>query len=262
MTLKQYKPTTPSNRHTLLKVSNDTKNSPLKSRTKGTHKLAGRNHKGKITIRHRGGGHKRLYRKIDSRSGFDLSIVESLEYDPNRSAKIARMFSIKSKEHFYVIAPENLQEGFFVEKGDRSKYNLGNSLQLRHMPLGTFIHCVGTKARLTKPILQRAAGTFAQLVQKSSSSCLIRLSSGELKNFLPETFATIGVVSNMDYQQIILGKAGRNRWKGFRPSVRGVAMNPVDHPHGGGEGKSSGGRPSVTPWAKPAHGRKTRKSRK
>jgi large subunit ribosomal protein L2 len=262
MTLKQYRPTTPSNRHTLLKVSSGTKNLPLKSRTKGIHKSGGRNHKGKITIRHRGGGHKRLYRKLDQRPSFDLSIVESLEYDPNRSAKIARMFSIKSKKHFYVIASENLQEGFLVEKAYDSKYNLGNSLQLRNMPLGTFIHCIGTTARLTKPILQRSAGTFAQLVQKSSSFCLVRLSSGELKQFLPETFATIGVVSNFDHQQVILGKAGRNRWKGFRPSVRGVAMNPVDHPHGGGEGKSSGGRPSVTPWAKPAHGRKTRKSRK
>ena len=261
MTLKQFKPTTPSNRHTILKINGETKVFSLKSKVKGLNKLGGRNHKGKITIRHRGGGHKRLYRKIDKRPCFELSVVESLEYDPNRSAKIARVFSIQSKEHFYLIAPENMQEGFFVEKGPNVKYNLGNSLQLQNMPLGTFIHAIGTKVRLTEPVLQRAAGTFAQLVQKDSDFCVIRLSSGESKKVLPETFATIGVVSNLDHQQVVLGKAGRNRRKGIRPSVRGVAMNPVDHPHGGGEGKSSGGRPSVTPWAKPAHGRKTRKIR-
>jgi large subunit ribosomal protein L2 len=169
------------------------------------------------------------------------------------------VFSLKSKEHFYIIAPEKLERGFLVEKGENTKYNLGNTLPLKDMPLGTFIHCIGTNSRFDKPTLQRAAGTFAQLVQKGSSFCVIRLSSGESKKVLPRTLATIGVVSNSDHQQITLGKAGRNRWKGVRPSVRGVAMNPIDHPHGGGEGKSSGGRPSVTPWSKPAHGKKTRK---
>merc|ERR1711904_379636 len=202
------------------------------------------------------GGHKRTYRSLVNRSNFALSIVERLEYDPNRSAKIARVFSLKSKEHFYIIAPEK------VEKGENTKYNLGNTLPLKDMPLGTFIHCIGTNSRFDKPTLQRAAGTFAQLVQKGSSFCVIRLSSGESKKVLPRTLATIGVVSNSDHQQITLGKAGRNRWKGVRPSVRGVAMNPIDHPHGGGEGKSSGGRPSVTPWGRPTKGQPTRSKKK
>ena len=259
MALKQLKPTTPSNRHTILKVDGTAKIIPLKSNAKGLHKSGGRNHRGKITVRHKGGGHKRTYRSLVNRSNFALSIVERLEYDPNRSAKIARVFSLKSKEHFYIIAPEKLERGFLVEKGENTKYNLGNTLPLKDMPLGTFIHCIGTNSRFDKPTLQRAAGTFAQLVQKGSSFCVIRLSSAESKKVLPRTLATIGVVSNSDHQQITLGKAGRNRWKGVRPSVRGVAMNPIDHPHGGGEGKSSGGRPSVTPWSKPAHGKKTRK---
>jgi len=259
MTLKKLNPRTPSTRQTILRVDDNKENDPLKCKTFGICKSGGRNHSGKITVRHRGGGHKRLYRKLDDRSAFGLSLVERLEYDPNRSATIARLFSMESKEHFYILAPEKLEEGFLVQKGADSKFKLGNSIPIGNMPLGTLIHCIGTKSRLKKSVLQRAAGTYAQLIQKSPSFCVIRLSSGENKKVLPSTFATVGSVSNADHQQMVLGKAGRKRWKGFRPSVRGVAMNPVDHPHGGGEGKSSGGRPSVTPWAKPAHGRKTRK---
>jgi large subunit ribosomal protein L2 len=259
MALKYFKPTTPSTRHTILLVDEKAENSPLKSKTKGLRKVGGRNHSGKITVRHRGGGHKRSYRKIDESSSFGLSLVERLEYDPNRSAKIARLFSLDSKEHFYVFASEGLKEGFLVQKGVNSKFKLGNSLPLGEMPLGTLVNCIGTRARQSKPVLQRAAGTFAQLIQKGSSFCVVRLSSGENKRLPSTTLATVGSMSNPTHQQVVLGKAGRNRWKGFRSSVRGVAMNPVDHPHGGGEGKSSGGRPSVTPWAKPAHGRKTRK---
>lgn len=259
MALKKLNPRTPSTRHAVLRVDENTKNIPLKSKTVGIRKLGGRNHSGKITVRHRGGGHKRLYRKIDNRSSFDLSLVERLEYDPNRSAKIARLYSIESKTHFYILAPEKLEEGLLVQKGTNSKFMLGNSMPIGNIPLGALIHSIGTKARLEKSVLQRAAGTFAQLIQKGSSYCVIRLSSGENKKLSPSTLATIGSVSNSDHQQVVLGKAGRRRWNGFRSSVRGVAMNPLDHPHGGGEGKSSGGRPSVTPWAKPAHGRKTRK---
>jgi large subunit ribosomal protein L2 len=259
MALKQLNPRTPSTRHTILCVGDKKANEPLKPKTKGIRKLGGRNHSGKITIRHRGGGHKRLYRKIDCRYSFDSSLVERLEYDPNRSAKIARLYSFESKSHFYILAPEKLEEGFLIQKGDNSKFMLGNTMPVSKIPLGTLIHGIGTKARLKKSVLQRAAGTFAQLIQKNSSYCVIRLSSGENKRLPSTTLATVGSMSNPTHQQVVLGKAGRNRWKGFRSSVRGVAMNPVDHPHGGGEGKSSGGRPSVTPWAKPAHGRKTRK---
>ena len=262
MALKHFNPKTPSTRHTIILVGENKENAPLKSNTKGLNRSGGRNHSGKITVRHRGGGHKRSYRKIDNRTTYDLSLVERIEYDPNRSANIARLYSLKSKEHFYILAPDKLEEGFLVERGVNSKFKLGNSLPLREIPLGTLIHCIGSSSRREELVLQRSAGTFAQLVQKGSSFCVVRLSSGENKKLSPVTLATVGAMSNPAHQQVVLGKAGRNRWKGFRPSVRGVAMNPVDHPHGGGEGKSSGGRPSVTPWAKPAHGRKTRKRKK
>ena len=183
MALKQLKPTTPSNRHTILKVDGTAKIIPLKSNAKGLHKSGGRNHRGKITVRHKGGGHKRTYRSLVNRSNFALSIVERLEYDPNRSAKIARVFSLKSKEHFYIIAPEKLERGFLVEKGENTKYNLGNTLPLKDMPLGTFIHCIGTNSRFDKPTLQRAAGTFAQLVQKGSSFVLLGLVQEKVKRF-------------------------------------------------------------------------------
>jgi large subunit ribosomal protein L2 len=235
------------------------KNNPLKRKTKGTKKFGGRNHTGKITIRHRGGGHKRSYRSININSSFNSAIVERIEYDPNRSAKIARLFLALTKEHLYIIAPEKLKVGFLLERKPLSDFRLGNSASLDKIPLGTLLHCIGTNLRFNKGLLQRAGGTFAQLVEKTSSSCTVRLSSGENKKLPPKTLAVIGSVSKPEALQPVVGKAGRSRWKGIRPSVRGVAMNPVDHPHGGGEGKSSGGRPSVTPWAKPAHGRKTRK---
>ena len=260
--MKTYKPTSDGQRSRISSEFDEiTTSKPEKSLLAPLTEKGGRNNTGRITVRHRGGGHKKRYRIVDfkrSVQNVEAKVV-SIEYDPNRSAKIARVFSLKSKEHFYIIAPEKLERGFLVEKGENTKYNLGNTLPLKDMPLGTFIHCIGTNSRFDKPTLQRAAGTFAQLVQKGSSFCVIRLSSAESKKVLPRTLATIGVVSNSDHQQITLGKAGRNRWKGVRPSVRGVAMNPIDHPHGGGEGKSSGGRPSVTPWSKPAHGKKTRK---
>ena len=186
MILKQLKPTTPSNRHTILNIDSSRKEYPLKTKTIGIHKSGGRNHKGKITTRHRGGGHKRLYRNLNEKSHFELSIVEGLEYDPNRSATIARAFSLKSKEHFYVIAPEKVEIGFLIEKGVSVKYNLGNTLQLKDIPLGTSIHGIGTRNRQKLPILQKAAGTFAQIIQKAASFCIVRLSSGETKSFLPK----------------------------------------------------------------------------
>ena len=235
------------------------KNKPLKKKTKGTKKFGGRNHTGVITVRHRGGGHKRSRRKISFDTNFDSAIIENVEYDPNRSAKIARLFLALTKEHLYIIAPEKLKTGFIIERKTLSDFKLGNSMSLEKIPLGTLVHCIGTNLRYNKGILQRSGGTFAQLIEKTSFFCTVRLSSGVNKKLSPKTLAVIGSVSKSEPSQLVVGKAGRSRWKGIRPSVRGVAMNPVDHPHGGGEGKSSGGRPSVTPWAKPAHGKKTGK---
>lgn len=262
MILKHFKPTTPSSRNTSLPFLKGLRITPLKSKTKGFVKTGGRNNSGKITVRHRGGGHKRSHRKINFISNFDSAIVEQLEYDPNRSAKIARLFSAISKDHFYVLAPDKLEVGYFLKSSLDSNYSLGSSDSLRNLPLGTLLHCIGTNARMNKGILQRASGTFGQLIQKGERYSTVRLSSGENKKLLSDTLAVVGPVSNPQNQQKNLGKAGRKRWKGIRPTVRGVAMNPVDHPHGGGEGKSSGGRASVTPWAKPVHGRKTRKKKK
>jgi large subunit ribosomal protein L2 len=231
----------------------------LKSQSKGLRKKGGRNHTGKITFFHRGGGHKRAFRKIHFLSCFGSSLVESLEYDPNRSAIIARLFSNVSKKHFYIVAPKKIEVGSFFQRSFFSNFFLGSSGFLYSMPLGSLLHCIGTRVRVKQGILQRAAGSFGQLVEKGKKGCVIRLSSGKTINFLPYTFAILGVVSNPGYSSIFLKKAGVSRRFGVTPTVRGVAMNPVDHPHGGGEGKTSGGRPSVTPWAKPAHHNKTKK---
>jgi large subunit ribosomal protein L2 len=241
-------------------TSDNQKKTPLKKETKGLKSSGGRNHTGKITIRHRGGGHKRSLRKVSFNSTeFDSAVVERIEYDPSRSAKVARLFSTLTKEHLYIVAPEKLEKGSLLQRNASSAFRLGNSMPLKDIPLGTLLHCVGSRLRFDKGVLQRSAGTFAQLLEKTETFSTIRLSSGENKKLSPKTLAVIGGVSKTEPLCLVIGKAGRNRWKGIRPSVRGVAMNPVDHPHGGGEGKSSGGRPSVTPWAKPAHGKKTRK---
>jgi large subunit ribosomal protein L2 len=250
---------------------------PLKSSTTGKITSSGRNHTGQITIRRRGGGHKRSYREIEFQSCFDgrEAIVERLVYDPQRSAKLASMYvpgfaqsSLTNQlpvkwTRFYILAPTTLEVGSFM-RGNiaclKTSRLVESSGYLNTLPLGTLLHCIGTNRRKEKGILQRAAGTFGQLIQKGKSTCTIRLSSGEYKELLPDILARVGPVSiPLCKHKMFLGKAGASRWSGKRPSVRGVAMNPVDHPHGGGEGKSSGGRPSVTPWAKPAHGRKTKR---
>jgi len=254
MNLKYYKPCNSSRRNTILPTYKKTYGCPLKSKTKGMIKTSGRNNQGYITISSRGGGGKRLYRKVNYKNLSRAFLTEALEYDPNRSALLARLYSISTKKHFYVISPQEIQKGHIY---NRSGIKLGSWISLKYIPLGSKIHCVGTTFRPQKAILQRSAGTYAQLIQKFSDYCLIKLSSGKIKRLQNETKAVIGSVSNEHYSFRILGKAGRNRRLGFRPKTRGVAMNPVDHPHGGGEGRSSGGRPSVTPWSKPAHGKKT-----
>lgn len=260
MTLRQLKAFTASCRNTILNIFEKNTDRPLKSKTKGFGKSkAGRNNSGSITMYRRGGGHKRSYRKINHYSFEGHCVLENFEYDPNRNAWIARLFSIKKKEHFYALATQNLKVGQTITSEESTRLNLGNRCLLKNVPLGAIIHSLGSNTRPQFSVFQRAAGTFAQIVQKNSLFCTVKLSSGQNKEFLPNTSVTIGRVSNVEDRFQNLGKAGRNRWLGNRPKVRGVAMNPVDHPHGGGEGKSSGGRPSVTPWSRPAHGKKTKK---
>lgn len=260
MALKHLKAFTASCRNTTLNTFEKKTNNPLKSNTKGFGKSqAGRNNSGSITMYHRGGGCKRSYRKVNFYSFEGRCILENLEYDPNRNASIARLFSIKKKEHFYVLATQNLKVGQTVTSEESPRLSLGKRCFLKYVPIGAIVHSIGSKSRPQFSVFQRAAGTFAQVLQKNPSFCTVKLSSGQDKELLPNTSVTIGRVSNIEDRFQNLGKAGRNRWLGNRPKVRGVAMNPIDHPHGGGEGKSSGGRPSVTPWSKPAHGKKTKR---
>jgi len=232
------------------------KKPPLKIRTRGCKKKSGRNHQGKITLRHRGGGHKKKLRKISFDYPRSINILDCLEHDPKRTAKISRFFSLTSKKYFYTLASSKLIKGFVVNNAKKNKpsFSMGSSSFLKSLPLGVLLHNIGSKSRKSKGILQRAQGSFGQLLQKKKFFCVVRLSSGEKKHFLPNTKAIIGSV--LKNKRNLLMKAGCNRWKGLRPSVRGVAMNPVDHPHGGGEGKSSIGRPSLSPWAKPAYGKR------
>ena len=263
MALKQHKPTTPSQRQlVLVDRSGLWKGDPEKSLTEGLSKHGGRNNYGRITIRHQGGGHKRKYRLVDfKRKKFDVpATVERLEYDPNRTAFIA-LIRYKDDEVSYILAPQRLQVGDTVVAGDRVDVRPGNCMPMRNMPVGTIIHNVEMKAGAGGQ-LARSAGTYAQLIGKDAGYALLRLSSGEQRMVCGECMATVGAVSNPDHQNINIGKAGRSRWLGKRPSVRGVAMNPIDHPHGGGEGRTSGGRHPVTPWGVPTKGKRTRKNKK
>ena len=263
MPLKNFKPTTPGQRQlVLIDRSELWKGKPEVSLTEGLRKSGGRNNTGRITVRFRGGGHKRRYRLIDfKRAKFDVAAtVERLEYDPNRSAFIA-LIRYEDGVKAYILAPQRLAVGDQVISGLRADIKPGNALQLKNIPVGTIVHNVELKAGKGGQ-LARSAGTYVQLVGKDQGYAQIRLSSGELRMVRGECMATIGAVSNPDRQNISLGKAGRTRWLGFRPHVRGVAMNPVDHPHGGGEGRTSGGRHPVTPWGKPTKGKKTRNNKK
>jgi large subunit ribosomal protein L2 len=259
MALKTFNPTTPSRRQ-LVTVDHSElwKGKPVRALTEGLRGKGGRNNTGRITMRWRGGGNKRRYRIIDfKRVKVDVpATVERLEYDPNRTAFIA-LIRYQDGELAYILAPQRLSPGDTVVSGERVDVKPGNTMPMRSMPLGTIIHNIEMKPGKGGQIA-RAAGTYAQLVGRDQGYALLRLSSGELRMVRSECRATIGAVSNPDQQNIVIGKAGRNRWLGHRPSVRGVAMNPIDHPHGGGEGRTSGGRHPVTPWGKPTKGKKTR----
>jgi len=262
MALKQYKPTTPSQRGLVLVDRSDLhKGKPVKKLTEGLTKSGGRNNTGRITSRRIGGGHKRSYRMIDfKRTKFDVSAtVERLEYDPNRTAFIA-LLKYDDGEQAYILAPQRLAPGDKVIAGTKVDVKPGNAMPLRSMPVGTIIHNIELKPGKGGQVA-RSAGTYAQLVGRDRGYAQIRLSSGELRIVRGECMATVGNVSNPDNQNQKLAKAGRNRWLGKRPSVRGVAMNPVDHPHGGGEGRTSGGRHPVTPWGKPTKGKRTRSNK-
>lgn len=262
MALKKFNPITPSLRE-LVQVDRSGlwKGRPHKALTEGLTKTGGRNNRGRTTSWHRGGGHKRLYRLVDFRRNKldSIAVVERIEYDPNRTAFIA-LLKYADGDHSYILAPQKLNVGDKVISSDDADIKVGNCLSLRSIPIGTTVHNVEMKPGKGGQ-LARSAGTYVDLVGKDSGYAQLRLRSGEVRIVSLECRATIGVVSNPDQQNINIGKAGRMRWKGWRPVVRGVAMNPVDHPHGGGEGKTSGGRHPVTPWGFPTKGKKTRKNK-
>ena len=263
MALKQFKPTTPGQRGlVLIDRTGLWKGKPEKALTEGLRGHGGRNNAGRITARRRGGGHKRRYRVVDfRRAKYDVpATVERLEYDPNRSGFIA-LIRYEDGEVAYILAPQRLAVGDKVVSGRVVDVKPGNALPLQNIPVGTIIHNVEMKKGKGGQIA-RAAGTYAQLIGKDQGNAQLRLHSGELRMVGAECMATIGAVSNPDQQNVKLGKAGRTRWLGKRPSVRGVAMNPIDHPHGGGEGKTSGGRHPVTPWGKPTKGKRTRNNKR
>ncbi len=262
MALKQYKPVTPGTRQLVLVDRRDLwRGKPEKSLTEGLTKSGGRNNQGRTTVYHRGGGHKRRYRLIDfKRRKFDVvGTVERLEYDPNRSAFIA-LINYDDGEKAYILAPQRLAVGDKVVSGERVDVRPGNAMPLKNMPVGTIIHNIELKP-LGGGKLVRSAGSFAQLVGRDTGYAQVKLASGELRIVRAECMATVGAVSNQEHSNRNLGKAGRKRWLGIRPTTRGVAMNPVDHPHGGGEGRTSGGRHPVTPWGKPTKGKRTRKNK-
>ena len=263
MALKQYKPNTPAQRGLVLVDRSELwKGKPVKALTEGLNKSGGRNNKGRITSRRRGGGHKRLYRIIDfKRTKFDVpATVQRIEYDPNRSAFIA-LLKYEDGEEAYILAPQRLQEGDTMVAANRADIKPGNAMPMENMPVGTIIHNVEMKPGKGGQ-MARAAGAYVQLIGKDSGFAQLRLTSGELRMVPAKCMATVGAVSNSDNQNINLSKAGRKRWMGKRPQVRGVAMNPVDHPHGGGEGRTSGGRHPVSPWGKPTKGARTRRKKK
>ncbi len=263
MALKLYKPTTPGQRGLIQTDRSELhKGKPVKALSFGLSSSGGRNNLGRITSRRRGGGHKRKYRIVDfKRNKFEMiATVERLEYDPNRSAFIA-LVKYEDDTLSYIIAPQKLQAGDKVVSSQKAvDVQPGNAMPLNYIPIGSIIHNVEMKPGKGAQMI-RAAGSYAQLVGRDQGYAQLKLISGELRIVRGECMASIGAVSNQDKKNIKLGKAGRNRWLGRRPSVRGVAMNPVDHPHGGGEGRTSGGRHPVTPWGVPTKGKKTRSNK-
>ena len=263
MAVRRYKPTSPGRRGMSVSTFEEiTTDKPERSLLAPLKKSGGRNNRGRITVRHRGGGHKRRYRIIDfrrSKTGVPGRIA-TIEYDPNRTARIA-LVVYKDGEKRYIIAPEGLKVDDEIAAGAEAEIRTGNALPLKNIPTGTLVHCVELKPGAGAQ-LARAAGSSVQLTGKEGDYAYLRLRSGEMRRVRQECLATIGVVGNADHQNIDLGKAGRRRWMGIRPTVRGVAMNPIDHPHGGGEGRTSGGRHPVTPWGVPTKGYRTRNNKR
>jgi len=263
MGTKSFKPTSPGQRFAKLSDFGEvTRSKPEKSLTTSANKKGGRNNKGRITVRHKGGGHKRRYRVIDfkrDKTGVPATIA-AIEYDPNRSAYIALLHYVDGEKR-YIIAPQKVGVGDTVVSSAHADIKPGNALRLRYIPVGTVIHNIELKPGKGGQ-MARSAGAWAQLVAKEGKYASIKLPSGEIRKVLQQCRATIGAVSNREHENRSLGKAGRRRWLGVRPTVRGVAMNPVDHPHGGGEGRTSGGRHPVTPWGTPTKGKKTRTNKR
>jgi large subunit ribosomal protein L2 len=263
MPIRRYKPTSPGRRFMSVSTFEEiTKTTPEKSLLEPVTKKGGRNNNGRITTRHQGGGHKRRYRIIDFKRLKDgvPAKVAAIEYDPNRSANIALLHYLDG-EKAYILAPAQLRVGVMVQSGPDADIKVGNALPLENIPTGTLVHNVELKPGQGAK-MARSAGSGIQLVAKDAGFAVLRLPSGEMRRVPLACRATVGQVGNVDHQNINWGKAGRNRWKGKRPSVRGSAMNPVDHPHGGGEGKSKGGRHPVTPWGVPTLGKRTRSKHK
>ncbi|MGI9325602.1 MAG: 50S ribosomal protein L2 [Pseudomonadales bacterium] len=263
MAVVKAKPTSPGRRFVIKVVSPELhKGAPHKPLLETKHRTGGRNNGGRITTRHRGGGHKKHYRVMDFKRNKDgiPAVVERLEYDPNRSANIA-LLKYADGERRYIIAPSSVSAGDELMSGTSAPIRPGNTMPLRNVPLGSVIHCIELKPGKGAQMV-RSAGGSAQLVAREGRYATLRLRSGEMRRVLAECRATLGSVSNSEHNLRSLGKAGAKRWRGVRPTVRGVAMNPVDHPHGGGEGKTSGGRHPVSPWGMPTKGYKTRKNKR
>ena len=262
MAIRKLKPVTPTQRfRTVADFAEITRSKPEKSLLEPLPRTGGRNNFGRITVRHKGGGHKRQYRKIDfKRNKHDVPAkVFSIEYDPNRSARICLLHYLDGEKR-YILWPKGLEVGALIVAGAEAPFNTGNALPLERIPLGTMVHNI--ELNLGKGgQLARSAGSFAQVMAKEGEYVTLRLPSGEVRMVHKRCYATIGEVGNAEHENVVSGKAGRSRWLGIRPTVRGVAMNPVDHPHGGGEGRTSGGRHPVTPWGQPTKGYKTRKKK-
>ena len=263
MAIKKFKPTTPSRRYmTVASFDEITKKDPEKSLLAPLKRTGGRNVNGRVTSRHRGGGHKRRYRIIDFKRDKDdiPAKVAAIEYDPNRSARIA-LLNYADGEKRYILAPNRIEVGDKILSGNKADIKPGNTLKLQDIPVGTIVHNVELEPGRGGQIA-RSAGTMAQLLAKEGDFVHVKMPSSEVRLIRSDCKATIGQVGNINHENIMVGKAGRSRWKGKRPRTRGVVMNPHDHPHGGGEGKSPAGRHPVTPWGKPTMGKKTRKSKK
>jgi len=264
MALKKYRPTSPGRRfQTVSDYADITATTPEKSLLEPLHKKGGRNNNGRITTRHQGGGHKRRYRKIDFKRSKDgvPAKVATIEYDPNRSSRIALLHYLDGEKR-YILAPQKLSVGDMVESGEGADIKPGNALPLANIPTGTVVHAIELQPGKGAAIA-RSAGTSAQLMAKEGNYAILRIPSSEMRRVLLTCRATVGTVGNAEHEGISIGKAGRARWLGVRPTVRGTAMNPVDHPHGGGEGKNkTAGRHPVTPWGVPTKGHRTRKKGK